>query len=334
MLWTKHNRINFFQLQKIIGSYSFVFYLLFLSSFSFAQIKTEIDTAHIKIGEPIHYTLSIPLNSNQNIQLPKLKDTLTFHIEILDQKIDTVLNKERKFLVQHLTLTSYDPGQFLIRSLPVIVNTDTLLSHSFHIQVDDVEIDSTNLAGFPIKPIMNEQYTLKDYWDIYWVYLVVIVLILLIFLTILILFLLNRKKKKRNLYMVKTPYEEAVDALNNLDKNNYLNNGKINIYYSELSFLLRRYLGRVYHFSSLELLSDDLIEQLHKTTHLNSDEIDELKQFLYDSDLVKFAKATPSESQHKLYRKWAEEFIEKVKPLNLEDESAPELKPNEKYRKV
>ena len=69
---------------------------------------------------------------------------------------------EKKKLVQHLILTSFDPGEFLIRSLPIIVDNDTLLSSSFQIKVDEVVIDSANLAGFPIKPIMEEEYTWKD----------------------------------------------------------------------------------------------------------------------------------------------------------------------------
>lgn len=304
------------------------------SVFSFGQINTKIDTAHIKIGEPIQYTLTVPLNSKDKIQLPQLKDTLSFHIEILDQKIDTILEGEKKKLVQHLSITSFDPGDFLIRSLPVVVNDDTLLSASFQIKVDDVVIDSANLGGFPIKPIMAEEYTWKDYWDKYWMYFVAGALILIALLIVAILFLRDKKRKDEKSYIVKTPYEEAIESLKNIDKKKYLEKGQIYPFYSDLSYTLRRYVGRVYNFSSLELLSDDLIEYFRKTTHLDKNDLDKLKEFLYDSDLVKFAKSEPDEHTHALYRKWAEDLIEKIKPLELEDESVPEIKPNEKFRKL
>lgn len=310
----------------------FAFFLF--SIISFGQINTEIDTARIKIGEPIQYTLTVPFNSKDKIQLPQFKDTLSFHIEILDQKIDTVLDGEKQKLVQHLSITSFDPGDFLIRSFPVVVNDDTLLSASFQIKVDDVEIDSANLGGFPIKPIMEEEYTWKDYWDKYWVYFVVGALVLIALLVVAILFLRDKKRKDEKSYIVKTPYEEAIESLKNIDKKKYLEKGQVYPFYSELSFMLRRYVGRVYNFSSLELLSDDLVDYFRKTTHLDKEDLDRLKQFLYDSDLVKFAKSEPDEQMHAFYRKWAEELIEKLKPMNLEDETVPEIKPNEKFRKL
>lgn len=310
-----------------------VFYFLF-STFSSAQIETEIDTAHIKIGEPIQYSLTVPIPPNKQVILPETQDTLSFHIEVLDQKIDTILDDEKKKLVQHLILTSFDPGEFLIRSLPVVVDGDTLLSASFQIKVDDVEIDSANLTGFPIKPIMDEEYTWKDYWDKYWIYFAVGALIFLILLIVAILFLRDKKRKDILAKTPKTPYEEAKYALKSLDKQNYLQKNQFNPYYSELSYVLRRYLGRVFHFSSLELLSDDLIDYFRKTTHLEKEEIENLREFLYDSDLAKFAKTVPEKEKHDFYRKWVEDLIEKTKPLELEDETVQELRPNEKYRKI
>lgn len=308
--------------------------LCLMSIFSSAQINTEIDTAHIKIGEPIQYKLTVPIRSNEEIQLPKLQDTLSFHVEILDQKIDTILVGEKKNLVQHLSITSFDPGEFLIRSLPVVINGDTLLSQSFQIKVDDVEIDSANLAGFPIKPIMEEEYTWKDYWNKYWIYFVAGAVVFLALLIVAILFLRDKKRKDEKSRIVKTPYEEAKDALSALDKKKYLDKEDIKPYYSELSYVLRRYFGRIYNFSSLELLSDDLVDYFKKTTHLEKEDIEKLKGFLFDSDLVKFAKSVPEKEKHLIYRNWVEEMIDKIKPLELEDETVQELKPNEKYRKL
>lgn len=295
----------------------FLTFLIF-SNFSLAQIDAKIDKDHIKIGEEIHYSISVPLKSSSSVQFFQVKDTLSFHIEILDQKIDTVIENEQKKLIQKLTLTSYDAGDFLIRSLPIIIDSDTLLSNSFQIKVDDVEIDSANLQGFSIKPIMDEKFTFKDYWDEYGSYFLVGIFLLLA-LILLFVFISKRKKKGKQV-PIKTPVQEAKDALKSLDKKKYLDKSEINPYYSELSFIIRRYLGRVYEFSSLELLSDDLVEHIQKNTPLEEGEVEKLKQFLFDSDLVKFAKSIPEESKHKIYRKWADELIEKAKPIGIEED--------------
>lgn len=320
-----------------IKSFLFSLLMFFSCLISFeakAQIKAEIDTANIKIGEPIHYRISIPIQPNQRISLPELKDTLSFHVEILDQKIDTVFENERKVLVQELTLTSFDSGEFLIRSLPIVIDSDTILSNSFTIKVEEVELNPEDMEGFPIKPIMGEEYTWKDYWDKYWMYFVAAILIFLVLLVLTILFLRNKKRSDEKSYTIKTPYEEAVDALKNLDKKKYLDKNLVNPYYSELSYLLRRYLGRVYHFSSLELLSDDLVDHFKKSDQLTSEDVQKLKEFLFDSDLVKFAKAIPEKEKHEYYRNWVANLVEKIKPLELEDDSVQEELPNLKYRKI
>lgn len=320
-----------------IKSFLFSLLMVFSCLISFeakAQIKTEIDTANIKIGEPIHYRISIPIQPNQRVSLPELKDTLSFHVEILDQKIDTVFENERKVLVQELTLTSFDSGEFLIRSLPIVIDSDTILSNSFTIKVEEVELNPEDMEGFPIKPIMGEEYTWKDYWDKYWMYFVAAILIFLVLLVLTILFLRNKKRSDEKSYTIKTPYEEAVDALKNLDKKKYLDKNLVNPYYSELSYLLRRYLGRVYHFSSLELLSDDLVDHFKKSDQLTSEDVQKLKEFLFDSDLVKFAKAIPEKEKHEYYRNWVADLVEKIKPLELEDDSIQEDLPNLKYRKI
>lgn len=320
-----------------IKSFLFSLLMVFSCLISFeanAQIKAEIDTANIKIGEPIHYRISIPIQPNQRVSLPELKDTLSFHVEILDQKIDTVFENERKVLVQELTLTSFDSGEFLIRSLPIVIDSDTILSNSFTIKVEEVELNPEDMEGFPIKPIMGEEYTWKDYWDKYWMYFVAAILIFLVLLVLTILFLRNKKRSDEKSYTIKTPYEEAVDALKNLDKKKYLDKNLVNPYYSELSYLLRRYLGRVYHFSSLELLSDDLVDHFKKSDQLTSEDVQKLKEFLFDSDLVKFAKAIPEKEKHEYYRNWVADLVEKIKPLELEDDSIQEDLPNLKYRKI
>lgn len=294
--------------------------LFVLPLFSLAQINTQIDTAHIKIGEPIHYTLNVHTKTTAEVVLPIVKDTLSIYVEVLKNEIDTVQEGSELRLTQRLTLTSYEPGEYLIRSLPIIIGKDTLLSHSFHIQVDDVEIDSTNLTGFPIKPIMEESYSWKDYLRKYWLEAVLILLMAAVLLAVW-WWMKNFKGKKTIKENLKTPYQEAKNALKKLDEKEYVRKGQIKPYYSELSFIVRRYLGRTYRFSSMELLSDDLVDYMNKLNPLSSEDLNNMKEFLFDSDLVKYAKAIPEEQRHTFYRKWAENLIEKTKPVQTADET-------------
>lgn len=315
--------MGFLRFTTFIQSKSFSIFFLWIlmmnSGVIFAQVDTRIDKDHIKIGEQINYSIRVPLNPKSKVQLPILKDTLSYHIEILEQKIDTVIIKEKKYVEQKLIISSFEAGNFLIRSFPVIVGQDTLLSHSFDIKVDSVHLDPENKLGFPIKPILKEELTLKDYWEKYGIYVLFFLGILMIL--VLIYYIIKKKKKEKSKpEKIKTPYDEVLSSLKALDKKRYLDKKEIYPFYSELSFILRRYIGRVYQFSSLEFLSDDLVEYLKKQPSFKSSDLKVLEQFLYDSDLVKFAKAIPEENKHEYYRKWIGELIEKIKPQELEDD--------------
>src|SRR5690625_5508055 len=123
---------------------------------------------------------------------------------------------------------------------------------------------------------MDEQFTLKDYWDQYWPYIIMAILLFLALLIVAILYL-RRNKNKKKTERIKSPYEEATDDLKALDKKKYVSESELNEYYSKLSYILRRYIGRVYKFSSLEMLSEDLTNFLKKNKHRSEEHTSELQ---------------------------------------------------------
>ena len=301
---------------KVVGWLTFVICFL-LNALVVAQIKTQIDTTDITIGEPIHLEIQLPLKEGQKVVWVSTENPSIAPLEIVESRLDTVQNKEKKTLVQRLRLTSFEAGNYSLSSLPIVVDEDTLLTAAFQITVHDVEIDSSFLTGFPIKPIMEEELTAMDYYkEFQFIVLALAVILLLIVLLVYLYF--RRKKQKIKVPIPLSPYEEAKLSLRNLDQQDHLKQQAIYPYYSSLSYILRKYLGRVYDFPSLELLSDDLVEYMRKLAVLDAEQLSELKQFLHDADLVKFAKATPAPEKHLQYRKSIEAWIEQIKPLDLE----------------
>ena len=308
---------------------------LLVMSFGFAQeIDTKLDHSQIKIGEPARLTYTIDYKKGDKIQLPNLKDTLSFHVEILDQRIDTVVEGEQKKIIHQLDLTAFDPGEFLVRSIPVVVNGQTFKTKSFQLKVDDVEVDTTQAKVHPIKPVMTETYTLKDYWNKYWIYGIAAIALFIIALVLLVLYI-RSKSKNLNASEPKTPYEEVIAGLKALDAKKYLKRGEQKEYYTQLSYLLRRYVGKVYQFSALELLSDDIANQIEKREDILAEDKKVFRQFLFDADLAKFAKQEYDETKNTNYRNWIGEFVERIKPLHLpEDDTATEDDvTGEKYKK-
>lgn len=289
----------------------------FILNFSFAQeIMPKLDRTMIKVGEPIQYEIKIDFKKGDKIVFPTISDSLNYHIEVLDQKIDTVKTEGKSEIVQQLELTGFEAGKFTIPSFIIQKNDKDLTTKQLEIEIQDVEVDTTKNAIFPIKPVMEEEYSIRDYWNKYWLY-GIIAFILFIIAAVLLILYIRAKSKLSGDKLYKTPYDEAKASLKALDAKKYLKRGEQKEYYTQLSFIVRRYLGRVYNFSALEILSDDLVKYIATKQDVLPDDVQKFKQFLFDADLVKFAKQEFDDSTNNMHRNWVDEFVERIKPIEI-----------------
>ncbi|MFV0145986.1 BatD family protein [Empedobacter falsenii] len=289
----------------------------FILNFSFAQeIMPKLDRTTIKVGESIQYELKIDFKKGDKIVFPTISDSLNYHIEVLDQKIDTVKTEGKSEIVQQLELTGFEAGKFTIPSFIIQKNDKDLTTKQLEIEIQDVEVDTTKNAIFPIKPVMEEEYSIRDYWNKYWLY-GIIAFILFIIAAVLLILYIRAKSKLSGDKLYKTPYDEAKASLKALDAKKYLKRGEQKEYYTQLSFIVRRYLGRVYNFSALEILSDDLVKYIATKQDVLPDDVQKFKQFLFDADLVKFAKQEFDDSTNNMHRNWVDEFVERIKPIEI-----------------
>lgn len=289
----------------------------FILNFSFAQeIMPKLDRTTIKVGEPIQYEIKIDFKKGDKIVFPTISDSLNYHIEVLDQKIDTVKTEGKSEIVQQLELTGFEAGKFTIPSFIIQKNDKDLTTKQLEIEIQDVEVDTTKNAIFPIKPVMEEEYSIRDYWNKYWLYGIISFILFIIAAVLLILYI-RAKSKLSGDKLYKTPYDEAKASLKALDAKKYLKRGEQKEYYTQLSFIVRRYLGRVYNFSALEILSDDLVKYIATKQDVLPDDVQKFKQFLFDADLVKFAKQEFDDSTNNMHRNWVDEFVERIKPIEI-----------------
>jgi hypothetical protein len=96
-----------------------------------------------------------------------------------------------------------------------------------------------------------------------------------------------------------SPYEEAVQQLEELERQHLPENGSVKIYYTRLSEIFRIYLSRRMGISSLAETSEELIGQLRRMP-VAAGSFTEIAETLRMSDFVKFAKYQPgiADSEH------------------------------------
>jgi hypothetical protein len=92
------------------------------------------------------------------------------------------------------------------------------------------------------------------------------------------------------------PFDEALLRLQQLEDENLVARGEKQVFYFRLSEIIRDFIGRRYEFEALEMTSDELLHMVLQRPTPGLD-YDKLVDFTRQSDLVKFAKTTPTEGE-------------------------------------
>lgn len=294
-------------------------FALLLPCFLPGQIKVDLNPETIMIGDTASLNIIVTADISEQVILPQVSDSLNAFVEVNQTKIDTLRRGKGVNYIQNITLTSFEEGEFLVNSLPIKINGKIQQTPNFSLKVVVPKIDSLHQKIASIKPIMQEKIS---WWDKYKKYLKYIGIGLLVAAALALIVWWFLKELRRERYVsnpLLPPYEEAIENLKKLDAQNYIAQEKYTEYYTDLSFILRRYFARRFDFPALALLSSDLPDYLYQKEHLNKDEKEEMTIFLKDADLVKYAKNIPDETKHQPYRLWVEHIVESTRPIVEEE---------------
>ena len=267
-----------------------------------------IDSNHIVIGDPIQITQSCSKIPTTEEVIPQLKSLEWLQILSNSEWILTPKqNYERKII-----FSVYDSGQYIIPELNVKIDSQIISTDSMFIRVF-LPIDST-INLYPIKSILE---TKKSSKLIYIVIGSILLLSLIVFLLI-VLFRADRIKIRPIHYLSQeSPEEKAIRLLKELNEKNLHQQGFVQEYYDELSFILRSFFNEGLNLPALESSTSDLLKILEsKPISLKGQT--KLFQFLNLSDLIKFANKNIEVEQHRNWFNFAEEFIQSNKQLSNE----------------
>jgi hypothetical protein len=94
-----------------------------------------------------------------------------------------------------------------------------------------------------------------------------------------------------------TPYQEALQALEELRKQGWGQNGEVKIYYSRLNDILRVFIFRKLNMATLEKTNQELIAQLRQVA-MDKESFQQLVTALQVADFVKFARYQPDKNDN------------------------------------
>ncbi len=282
-------------------------------------VNATLDTNAIMIGDQIGLNLNAKVPKGFKLEWPVLNDTLAPHIEMIKSgKIDSITSNGFTNLTRHITITSFDSGYFTVPPLNFNLihsgtgKVDTLSTQMLYLHVYTPMVD-TSKAFKVIKGPEKEPYTLGEILP--WVLLVLVGIAAIIFLTLFI----QRRRKNKPMFAKKPkpklpPYELAIKKLEELRLARVWQAGKLKLYYTDITDIMKEYFTDRFRFEALEMTSDEILDHLQKEK-INSQAIGKLKDTLVLSDLVKFAKAVPSPLENETTLNFCVDFVNETKIL-------------------
>ena len=309
------------------SSLYYLFFLLTFTSVYTQEVSKKIDKSIIKIGEQIHYKISVE-NSNGNVvTFPEGQTFMPLEM-VKARDTDTIRNGASYTLIKEYYLTQFDEGKYTIPRQRVRISDKDYYLDSLQIEVHTVAIDTLKQPLYDIKPIQEVKKPFTSYG---WI-LTIIAAVLLLLIVAFVYFVFIRKKKFPFLQIQKKlpPFDRAIQDLKELQNSKYLIQSQHKEYYTRLTDIVKAYLEEEVHILAKESTTDELLTKINLLQekgklNLNQETITNLKRVLQTADLVKFAKNKPSDDNAEYDHETIENVVIKTKeaiPLEPTDEQA------------
>ena len=286
-------------------------------------VSASIDSTMLMLGDQTDLHLSVTHEASEQVQMPVYGEMLQEGIEIVDRSaVDTTaLPDGRVQMTQDLTLTSFKDSLFAIQPLYVTSGEDTFWTEPMALNViQPFEVDSS-LAITDIKDIEKAPIW---WWGIFrWVLLALGCVLLAVGGYYLWRWYQKHRKPEEETIdpeLLRPADEVALEKLDEIKAQKIWKDGKVKEYQTELTDVVREYIGRRFDVHSTEKTSDETLQEMK--SKVDKDLYTRLKSMLQLADLVKFAKwhTTPDENETALIT--AYDFVNETKEV-VTDENEP-----------
>ncbi|WP_299382726.1 hypothetical protein [uncultured Lacinutrix sp.] len=291
----------------------FSFFALF-SLFSFGQVKATIDSTSIKIGAQVTYKIEVDVDTTSLVIFPEGQAFSPMEM-IESYTIDTTKKNDRYNLIKKYGLTQFDSGVYTIPKQKILIGSKEFYSDSLKVEIREIVVDTTKQGLYDIKPIIQVEKSIGDWWK--YLLLVLLIVALVGFLLWWFIWRVKPLSEEEEIALL-PPYDRAKLALRQLDESSYLQNENLKGYYSDLTFIIRKYLDEKVYDRALESTTDELVSRLNllkdgNQIELSKNDIRNIETILKRADLVKFAKGTPDIALAEIDRNTIDLEIDNVK---------------------
>ena len=262
---------------------------IFVGKAQYLTLST--DRKDILLGE--QFTLTIKLTSSPGKVIsgwPMVPDSIN-HLEVISRgAIDSTREGNKIIYSQAMVMTGFDSGHWVIPPMGVKVDGKVITSTSADINVQSIKLEGSEYND--VKEIIEVPPPGLDWKSILLYAFGILLLLLLIYF-----WWRNRKKKPVAVKPVSkgTAYDQAMKALEALQKEQLVEKGEMKKFYSGLYDIFRVYGSALSGNSLMQSTTDDVLISMKGS--LEGGSFSKLAEVLRISDAVKFAKYGSSMEQ-------------------------------------
>ena len=278
------------------------FCLLLLPQGAFAQdairiLSHQFAPDDITVGDPVQLRLRIEADQNLHIYLDPIDSSEHEHLEVDKPQVKQIEAENPPAGKAHYEVI-YPVRAFAIgeHTLPPITikYTDTD-GNSGSIQTPPYlfEVRAVKPSGATKMKGIKGPWSAPPNWLLY----ILTAFLVIVAIGAIIFVYLRRRAKPLDLQPEAVsqhqPHEIAYEQLNRTEEMNWVAQGEMKIYHTEISHIIREYIAARYHISALELTTQELLDRLQ------SENIPKelVRQFFTHCDLVKFARYSPTKPE-------------------------------------
>ncbi len=260
-------------------------------------LSHDFDSDDVTIGDPVRLRLRIESDENLNIYLDPIDRSEQEHLEFDKPQVERIKSESPLTGKAHYEVT-YPLRAFAIgqHTLPPITikytrtdgDSGSIQTPTYLFEVRAVKLPSdTELKG------------IKGPWSVppNWLFYILAALLVVVVIGVIVFLYFRRRAKPVDLQPEalshRQPYEIAYEQLNRIEGMNWVAQGEMKIYHTEISHVIRQYIAARYHVPALELTTQELLDRLQ-----HEDVPKELVQhFFTNCDWVKFARYSPTKPE-------------------------------------
>ncbi len=286
-----------------------------------AVMTSTVDRTAAQIADPIQFTVRIEVPESVTVSFPDQPQALgPFEVIGISDKLD-IPHGDKRLWTRVYELESLSSGTQEIPEVAVAFTDrrgatpqhDVIKSEPIAIAINSVlegQADPTKFRD--IKGAVDLPITAPPSYTAWWIAGGTAAA-----LATLLLIVALRKRRQLN------AQQWALAELERLESEGHVEQGRVQLFYSRLTDIVRAYIERRFEIAAPRQTTDEFLTHIHDGETLGEEHRELLQQFLAQADMVKFASFCPATSEGNEAIETARRFVLETAPQKTEPEPQP-----------